>query len=122
MAERIDGKAVAESVRENVGAAVKTLPGQPTLAVVLVGEDPASQVYVRNKVLRAAETGIRSIEPSPPHSGMRAGHLYGFALFGRSSPTTPTISGIMSPAFNSITSLTISFKDGTSLENLLRRS
>jgi len=48
-AQKIDGKAVAAKVRADVGEAVKVLPRQPTLAVVLVGEDPASQVYVRSK-------------------------------------------------------------------------
>ena len=42
-AQLIDGKAIAQDVRANVAAAVKALPGQPTLAVILVGEDPASQ-------------------------------------------------------------------------------
>lgn len=72
MAERIDGKAVAESVRENVGAAVKTLPGQPTLAVVLVGEDPASQVYVRNKVRQTEEAGMRSLHHHLPVDASQA--------------------------------------------------
>ncbi len=61
MAERIDGKQVAADVRERVTGAVATLPAQPTLAVVLVGEDPASQVYVRNKVKQTEETGMRSL-------------------------------------------------------------
>ena len=39
---------------------------EPTLAVILVGNDPASQVYVRNKVLRAEEVGIRSLEHRLP--------------------------------------------------------
>jgi len=61
MAERIDGKQVAADVRAKVGEAVASLPGQPTLAVVLVGEDPASQVYVRNKVRQTEEAGMRSL-------------------------------------------------------------
>jgi len=60
-AERIDGKAVAASVREDVGIAVAGLPSQPTLAVVLVGEDPASQVYVRSKIRMTEEVGMRSV-------------------------------------------------------------
>jgi len=43
---KIDGRAYAEGLRGRINEAVKTLPSQPTLAVVLVGEDPASQVYV----------------------------------------------------------------------------
>lgn len=58
---RIDGKAVAANVRANVAKAVGALPGQPTLAVVLVGEDPASQVYVRSKIKLTEEVGMRSV-------------------------------------------------------------
>ena len=66
MAERIDGKQVAADVRAMVAKAVSSLPGQPTLAVVLVGEDPASQVYVRNKVKQTEETGMRSLHHHLP--------------------------------------------------------
>ena len=72
MAERIDGKAVAESVRKRVGEAVKTLPGQPALAVVLVGEDAASQVYVRNKVRQTEEAGMRSLHHHLPADASQA--------------------------------------------------
>ncbi|SFP21741.1 methylenetetrahydrofolate dehydrogenase (NADP+) / methenyltetrahydrofolate cyclohydrolase [Geopseudomonas sagittaria] len=61
----IDGKAVAAQVLAEVTADVITLKIEgiePALAVVLVGDDPASHVYVRNKVLRAGEAGIRSLE------------------------------------------------------------
>jgi methylenetetrahydrofolate dehydrogenase (NADP+)/methenyltetrahydrofolate cyclohydrolase len=65
----IDGKAAAARVLREVRIEVEQLMRvgiQPGLAVVLVGCDPASQVYVRNKVLRAEETGIRSIEHKLP--------------------------------------------------------
>ncbi len=61
----IDGKAVSARVLAEVTADVAALKAQgvePALAVVLVGDDPASHVYVRNKVLRAGEAGIRSLE------------------------------------------------------------
>jgi methylenetetrahydrofolate dehydrogenase (NADP+)/methenyltetrahydrofolate cyclohydrolase len=58
----IDGKAIAARVRAEVAAGVKTLPAQPTLAVVLVGDDPASQVYVGSKVKMTQEVGMRSLE------------------------------------------------------------
>lgn len=61
-ATKIDGKAFAAGLRDRIADAVKTLPGQPTLAVVLVGEDPASKVYVKNKIKFTIETGMRSIE------------------------------------------------------------
>jgi methylenetetrahydrofolate dehydrogenase (NADP+)/methenyltetrahydrofolate cyclohydrolase len=62
----IDGKAFAAGLRERVGAAVASLNAAhgkvPGLAVVLVGEDPASEVYVRNKRKQTAECGMCSIE------------------------------------------------------------
>ena len=67
-AARIDGKAIAADVRAAVGEAVSSLPGQPTLAVILVGEDPASQVYVRHKVNDTEEAGMRSIKKTLPAS------------------------------------------------------
>ena len=61
---RIDGKALAEQLREDVAEGVKALKAAhgitPGLAVVLVGEDPASQVYVRNKVKQTEACGMRS--------------------------------------------------------------
>ncbi|HIE4272055.1 TPA: bifunctional methylenetetrahydrofolate dehydrogenase/methenyltetrahydrofolate cyclohydrolase FolD [Pseudomonas aeruginosa] len=64
-ARLIDGKAASARVLAEVTAdvaALKTRGIEPALAVVLVGDDPASHVYVRNKVLRAGEAGIRSLE------------------------------------------------------------
>jgi methylenetetrahydrofolate dehydrogenase (NADP+)/methenyltetrahydrofolate cyclohydrolase len=61
----IDGKAAAARVLASVKADVSKLKSdgiEPALAVILVGQDPASQVYVRNKILRAEEAGIRSLE------------------------------------------------------------
>ena len=65
----IDGKAAATRVLQQVREDVASLYEQaiePTLAVILVGNDPASQVYVRNKVQRAEEVGIRSLEHRLP--------------------------------------------------------
>ena len=66
MARLIDGKQLSAQVLDQVASEVQQLKAEqgitPALAVVLVGEDPASQVYVRNKVRRAEEAGIRSIE------------------------------------------------------------
>lgn len=60
----IDGKAFSAKVRSTVAADVTALKNAhditPGLAVVIVGEDPASQVYVRNKVKQTAETGMNS--------------------------------------------------------------
>ena len=58
----IDGKAIAANVRASVAEAVQQLPAQPALAVVLVGDDPASHVYVASKAKQTVEAGMRSIE------------------------------------------------------------
>jgi methylenetetrahydrofolate dehydrogenase (NADP+)/methenyltetrahydrofolate cyclohydrolase len=60
-AELIDGKIVSEKVRVRVAAAVAKLPGKPCLAVVLVGDDPASQIYVKSKGEKTEAAGMRSI-------------------------------------------------------------
>ena len=66
----IDGKAFAEGLREKVAAEVARLRDghgvTPGLAVVLVGEDPASQVYVRNKGKQTKAAGMLSIEHRLP--------------------------------------------------------
>ena len=66
----IDGKAVAAEVRAQVAKDVAELRTQhgftPGLAVVLVGEDPASKVYVKNKGLQTIECGMNSIEHKLP--------------------------------------------------------
>lgn len=56
----IDGKAVAAAVRERVKAEVAQMDVKPGLATILVGDDPASHVYVRNKRNASAEVGIES--------------------------------------------------------------
>lgn len=65
-AKVIDGKAFAESLRRDVAAQVAVLKEKyhvtPGLAVVLVGSDPASQVYVRNKAKQTKEAGMNSFE------------------------------------------------------------
>ncbi len=62
----IDGKAFAAGLRERIGAEVAKLKAEhgltPGLAVVLVGEDPASQVYVRSKGKQTVEAGMNSFE------------------------------------------------------------
>ncbi|MDX2155002.1 MAG: bifunctional methylenetetrahydrofolate dehydrogenase/methenyltetrahydrofolate cyclohydrolase FolD [Hyphomicrobiaceae bacterium] len=62
----IDGKAIAEGLRREVAGGVAAFAAAagraPGLAVVLVGEDPASQVYVRSKARQTVEAGMRSFE------------------------------------------------------------
>jgi len=65
-AEIIDGKAIAAALRQRIAKAVSQLQENhnltPGLAVVLVGEDAASQVYVRNKGIATKEAGMVSLE------------------------------------------------------------
>src|SRR6201996_5423516 len=74
----IDGKAVAAAVKERVKvdlAAYEEESGRtPGLATVLVGEDPASQIYIRNKIKACEEVGIRSFHQEPP-AGIRQEEL-----------------------------------------------
>lgn len=65
MAEIIDGKKIASEIKEDIRAEVNRLAGkgvQPGLAVVLVGDDPASAVYVRMKGKDCEEVGIKSFQ------------------------------------------------------------
>ena len=70
MGALLDGKAYAErilaEVKVDVAARLASGHRAPCLAVVLVGQDPASQVYVRGKVRACAETGIQSLEHMLP--------------------------------------------------------
>ena len=69
-ATRIDGKALATKLRADVAAKTDRLKADhnilPGLAVVLVGENPASQVYVRNKSKQAIEAGLRPVDLKLP--------------------------------------------------------
>lgn len=60
MAELLDGRKVAELVKESIAAEVRGLPRAPVLAVLMVGDNPASQVYVSNKVKACQDVGISS--------------------------------------------------------------
>ena len=69
-ADVIDGKAFSEKLVQMVAVEAKTIGDAigraPALAVVLVGEDPASAIYVRNKIERTTTAGMRSIEHRLP--------------------------------------------------------
>jgi len=71
-AQIIDGKAIAQDLRREVRAGVDSLRARgrrpPGLAVVMVGDNPASQVYVRNKRLACEDCGIRSMLHALPQS------------------------------------------------------
>jgi methylenetetrahydrofolate dehydrogenase (NADP+)/methenyltetrahydrofolate cyclohydrolase len=62
----LEGKSVAVAVREEVGAAIADIPKEVGLATVLVGDDPASHVYVRSKRRTAGKVGINSIHHELP--------------------------------------------------------
>ncbi len=95
MAQILDGKAHADrmlaEVKRAVGARSRAGQRPPCLAVVLVGEDPASQVYVRGKVKACLETGVHSLEYR-----LAAGSTQGEvdALIDRLN-ADPTVDGIL---------------------------
>ena len=95
MAEIIDGKQVAEdvvrSVKRLTGELVAGGAPAPGLAVVIVGEDPASQVYVASKGKKAKECGFHSLQHTLPASTTEAQLL---ALIGQLN-ADPTIDGIL---------------------------
>ena len=72
MAKIIDGKAISAAIRAEISEEVKKMKAEkglvPGLAVIIVGEDPASQVYVRNKAKDCEETGINSIVHALPEN------------------------------------------------------
>ncbi len=70
MAKIIDGKAISAQIRQEISEEVAKMKAEkgivPGLAVIIVGQDPASQVYVRNKKKDCDETGINSIVHALP--------------------------------------------------------
>lgn len=72
MAQIINGKEVSKATREKVKGMVaefvETSNRQPCLAVIIVGTDPASQTYVRNKILGCAEVGMKSLSYELPET------------------------------------------------------
>jgi methylenetetrahydrofolate dehydrogenase (NADP+) / methenyltetrahydrofolate cyclohydrolase len=90
----IDGKAYAQGLRARIADAVSGLSGEgvtPGLAVVIVGEDPASQLYVKNKARQTVEVGMRSFEHTLPASTGEAELL---ALVARLN-ADPAVDGIL---------------------------
>ena len=61
----LDGKKISADILSELRSRIAALPRPPALAVVLVGENPASQIYVRNKIKACRDLGIRSIEVRP---------------------------------------------------------
>jgi len=91
----IDGKVMAPAVKAQVAAAVAELKAKhnltPGLGVILVGEDPASQVYVRNKHKATLEAGMNSFECTMPATSTQAEVLAKVAEFN----ANPAIHGFL---------------------------
>ena len=90
----IDGKALAETVKQEAAQQVAALKEQgitPCLAVVLVGEDPASQVYVRGKINDCAQCGIESRSIRLPETTTQAELLAQVKLLAED----PAVHGIL---------------------------
>src|SRR6202051_4740963 len=71
----LDGSKIAQDIRSEVAAEVKTMTAagvRPGLAVILVGHNPASEIYVRGKVKACEEVGIYSEKLTPPESATTA--------------------------------------------------
>jgi methylenetetrahydrofolate dehydrogenase (NADP+)/methenyltetrahydrofolate cyclohydrolase len=71
----LDGTRIAQEIRSEVAAEVKTMAAagvRPGLAVVLVGHNPASEIYVRGKVKACGEVGLYSEQLTPPESATTA--------------------------------------------------
>ena len=94
-AKIIDGKAFAEGLRRRIAEAVAGIKSRtgavPGLAVVLVGEDPASRVYVRNKAAQTKEAGMNSFEH---RLGAETSEADLLALIGRLN-ADPAVDGIL---------------------------
>ena len=91
----IDGKAVAAQVRERVREEVAAFGAEtghvPALATVMVGEDPASEIYVRNKHRASEEAGMRSVHHGLPATATQEELL---ELIGRLN-ADPEVDGIL---------------------------
>ena len=94
-AKLIDGKGFSQTIREKLAVLIEKQKREhqvvPGLAVVLVGEDPASQVYVRNKARQTVEVGMQSFEHKLPATASEAELL---SLIGKLNGD-PTVHGIL---------------------------
>ena len=90
-AQLIDGNALAARIRAQVADKVKTLATPPGLAVILVGDDPASQVYVKHKVADCEGVGMRSLLERHPATLSEADLLARIAALN----ADPAVHGIL---------------------------
>jgi methylenetetrahydrofolate dehydrogenase (NADP+) / methenyltetrahydrofolate cyclohydrolase len=90
-AKIIDGKTVARAIEAEVAAAIRRLGFKPGLAAVRVGNDPASEIYVRNKATKARELGLEGSERVFPETMSESDLLAEIDRLNRDS----TIDGIL---------------------------
>ncbi len=93
-AQIIEGKKIAADIRKNVARDVSELKSkgiQPGLAVILVGNDPASEVYVGNKIKACLEVGIESYEHHMPAKSTQQDVRHAIRNFN----VNPTVHGIL---------------------------
>lgn len=81
----IDGKAIAKNLRENLKSQVDAMKTPPGLAVILVGNDPASQVYVGSKIRACEKVGISSFERRLPEDASQEDVLKEIELLNQDS-------------------------------------
>jgi methylenetetrahydrofolate dehydrogenase (NADP+)/methenyltetrahydrofolate cyclohydrolase len=98
LATVIDGKAVAARVRAEVAAQVREMDTAPGLATVLVGDDPASQIYVAGKHKACAEVGIASIRRDLPANTPEADLLDNIAALNADEQVSGIIVQLPLPA------------------------
>jgi len=87
----INGKEIAKSLRAEIKQRVSKMPTAPGLGVILVGDDPASQVYVGNKIKACQNAGIESFETRLPENTTQAEVAAAIAQFN----TNPNVHGIL---------------------------
>lgn len=87
----IDGKTIAAELRQRIAKDVSQMSTPPGLAVILVGDDPASHVYVGNKVKACEQAGIKSYESRLPEKATQAEVQAEIDAFNRN----PNIHGIL---------------------------
>lgn len=87
----IDGKAIAAQMRDTLAREVADMDMTPGLAVILVGDDPASQVYVSNKIKACNAVGIKSFESRLPARATQSEIAAEIAAFN----DNPAVHGIL---------------------------
>lgn len=91
MTDIIDGKKIAADLKESIAQDVAQMDTTPGLAVILVGDDPASHVYVKNKILACEKVGIKSFEARMPEKATQ----YEIAAEIEAFNDNPNVHGIL---------------------------